>query len=250
MDYNGKVFIITEASSAAARNAAQYFGLMGASIALVDSDWQKLNEVVNMVSPGGSLNIQKITLNVTTEAQSIVNRVIDEFQRIDVVIHNMYIDRTPIFNVDDFDQIMQHSVRSMIEFTSLCLPFLTETKGSVVLILHDISTNDNKRSMVRDAIEAFVHSTARDWHSKGIRINAINLLRRAESEATFGGGSRKSDLTNADTLMRFLQYTRNEYRPIETGDPISLDISDLVQVLASNCSINGTIVPIEYSGLK
>lgn len=88
MDFQGKVIIITGASSGIGADAARHLANLGGKIALVGRNKKRLNEVAEQIEKDGNQSVLAIVADVTKDAQRIIDETIDEFGRLDVLVNN------------------------------------------------------------------------------------------------------------------------------------------------------------------
>ncbi len=132
----GKVAIITGASSGIGRAAAYKFAWEGAQVALVARNESKLKESAAELGGNGS-KAKVIPADVTREEQvdRIVSETVAEFGGIDVVVNaagiiaNGTIENT---TMDDWDRLFRINVRAPFCLIQRAMPYLIERKGNVV----------------------------------------------------------------------------------------------------------------------
>jgi NAD(P)-dependent dehydrogenase (short-subunit alcohol dehydrogenase family) len=75
-------------------------------------------------------------LTKESEVKNLINKTIDEFGRLDILVNNAGI--VKYSSIDDpnlmqiFDITMNANVRSVLFLTSLAVPYLQKSKGSIV----------------------------------------------------------------------------------------------------------------------
>src|ERR1035437_2724261 len=134
---NGKVVIITGASSGIGRALAKEFFSRGASLALGARRIDQLEALkVELQSP----NILCVATDVALEVdcKNLIELTIEKFGRIDVLINNAGISMRSLFL--DLDMEVMHRVMNVNFFgtvycTKYALPFLLESKGSLVGVI-------------------------------------------------------------------------------------------------------------------
>jgi NAD(P)-dependent dehydrogenase (short-subunit alcohol dehydrogenase family) len=79
--------------------------------------------------------------------------------------------------LDDYDQVMNVNVRSIIQLTQLCVPHLIKSKGNIV----NVSSVSGSRSfanilaygMSKAALDQFTKSVALELADKSVRVNSV-----------------------------------------------------------------------------
>lgn len=180
MSFEGKVVLITGASSGIGAGAAIHLSRLGASVAIVGRDAEKLNHVTQQIHEAGSPEPLEIIADLTTDAERIICETIDRFGKLDVLVNNagILINSGEILdNLEVFDRTMNVNVRSVLQLTKLALPYLEESKGNIVntsSILGSVAFPSGiAYAMSKAAIDHFTRCAALDLASKGIRVNAV-----------------------------------------------------------------------------
>ena len=75
--------------------------------------------------------------DLTEEAhcQDLINKTIDTFQRLDLLVANaglLSADSLENLEMDDFDRVMNLNCRSVVVINQLAIPHLAKTKGNIV----------------------------------------------------------------------------------------------------------------------
>lgn len=189
MKFSGKVALFTGGSSGIGADAARHFAKLGASVAIVGRNEKRLNEVAeDIVKHGSSAKPLKITADVTTDAERIIDETVKHFGKLDVLVNCagiMKADSIDKFDVNEFDQQMNLNVRSVMLLTQHAIPHLEKTKGNVVNLSSALSLKPwggfTSYSMTKIAIDTFTKCAAQSLASKRIRVNALNPVSLALS---------------------------------------------------------------------
>lgn len=182
MAFNGKVILITGASSGIGAACAEYFAKEGAQLSLVGRNADKFKNVVKKIKEiNAKIDPLVILRDVSTEAQQIVDETIQKYNRLDVLINNAgFSIRGTIEDtkIEDFDSIMATNVRAVFLLTQLAIPYLIASKGNVVNVSSVAGLramrNNLAYSMSKAAVDHFTRCTALEMASKGVRVNSVN----------------------------------------------------------------------------
>lgn len=181
MSFEGKVILITGASSGIGADAARHFARLGGHVVIVGRSEKKLSDVVEQIKKDGSPTPLAISADVTKDAQRIVDETIKQFGKLDVLVNNVGIviqSKVPNLDIADFDRVFDTNVRSVIILTQLCTPFLEKTKGNVVVVSSIAGFNPQPNlttyCISKSALNQFIKCAAMDLAPKGIRVNGIN----------------------------------------------------------------------------
>lgn len=181
----GKVAIVTGASSGIGEGVAIKFAQLGCRLTLCGRSEENLARVGDLCRDAG-LNpdqILKMTgdINMKQDRESIVQRTIDNFGEIHVLVNNagmMHYDRISTIPEDKYDEIFDTNVKSHLFLTQLVLPHLIKTKGNIV----NTSSICGQRAiptvgvycMTKASMDMFTECLALEMAPHGVRVNAIN----------------------------------------------------------------------------
>ena len=134
---SGKVVIITGASSGIGRALAIEYAKRGAFLSLAARRIDKLNELQAIL---GSSEVLVTKTDVTSESacKELIDRTIQRFGRIDVLINNAGLSMRALFDdidLNSFKQVMDVNFYGTVYCTKYALPYLISTKGSLVGII-------------------------------------------------------------------------------------------------------------------
>lgn len=181
MSFDEKVVLIIGASSGIGADTARHLAKLGGKVSIVGRNEQRLNEIAEQIRNSGSPNPLPIIADVTIDAQRIVNETIEHFGKLDVLINvaGIYInDNVSTIDMSKFDRVLELNVRSAINMTKLCAPYLEQTKGNIVNVSSLIGIRANPEaistSVSKAALDQFTKCSALNLASKGIRVNSIN----------------------------------------------------------------------------
>ena len=133
---NNKVIIITGASSGIGKALAFAFGQEGANIVITGRKKEALFEVSDELTKQGINNLP-IVSDVSIEADNIdvVNKTIEKYGKIDVLVNNAGISMRSMFADCDLDvikKVMDINFYGTVYATKYALPHIKATKGSIV----------------------------------------------------------------------------------------------------------------------
>lgn len=178
----GKVAIITGASSGIGRATAILFANHGATVIAVGRNEKELTSLVKMVkSKTGSIKPHLADVRELSQLDRLVNESKDNHGKIDVlvnsagIIQNGNIETTTL---DDWDKMMNINLRSVFALSQRCVPHLTETKGNIVNVSSVAGTrafpNVLAYCVSKAAIDQMTRCTALELAPKKVRVNAVN----------------------------------------------------------------------------
>ncbi|GII97095.1 SDR family NAD(P)-dependent oxidoreductase [Sinosporangium siamense] len=179
-DLQGKVAIVTGASSGIGAEAARGLGEAGCAVLLVGRSENRLAEVADAVKRTGAAAAY-VSADVRDDEapDRIVAAALAEFGRIDVLVHSagIYAQASLEETTDElFDGQWVTNVRAPYRLTRAVRPHLTA--GSSIIFVssmsgHVGSPNDSAYCASKGAIELIVKALATELAPAGIRVNAI-----------------------------------------------------------------------------
>ena len=133
----GKVVIITGASSGIGRALAIEYAKRGAFLSVAARRIQLLNELKEEL-PKNEVLVTQTDITIETDCKDLIDRTIKRYGRLDILINNAGVSMRALF--DDFDilnfkHIMDVNFYGTVYCTKFALPYLLESKGSLVGII-------------------------------------------------------------------------------------------------------------------
>lgn len=245
MNLNNKISIITGASSGIGRATAVLFSKLGSSLVLIGRSEEALNETITSCQPETS--ILKVTGDLTNNefCKTVVDLAIQKFGKINVLVNSAGILKTgglETLKMQDYDDSMDLNVKSVINLTQLCLPYLIAEKGSIV----NVSSVTGTRSfpgvlaycMSKAALDQFTKCVALELADKGVRCNSVNpgvivtnLHRRAGQ--------------NEEQYAKFLEHCKQTHALGRPGT--SDEVASAIAFLASDSAsfITGELLHVD-----
>ena len=131
-----KVAVITGASSGIGRALAIAMSQEGASVVLAARNKEKLEEVVTGINYQGqkAMAIQSDVSN-ENDCKNLIINAVEEFGKLDILVNNAGISMRALFKdtkVDVLKKLMDINFWGMVYCTKYAMPYLLESKGSVV----------------------------------------------------------------------------------------------------------------------
>ncbi|XP_063381108.1 uncharacterized oxidoreductase MexAM1_META1p0182-like [Cydia fagiglandana] len=233
MSFTGKVAIVTGASSGIGAATAVALAKDGAKVVLVARNEIKLSQVAQQCKQhDAKYLIIKADVSKDEEVKTIVEKTIDHFGQIDVLVNNAGFGKNAsILNeniMECFDLVMNTNLRAGVLLTHLAAPHLVKTKGNVINISSVISLRIPSEGYLPYAVskaglDHFTRCVALDLSPHGVRVNCINPG-PVKTDVVANAGVSNPDIVwehwKAKTLLKRI------------GEPE--EIADLVLFLASD----------------
>jgi NAD(P)-dependent dehydrogenase (short-subunit alcohol dehydrogenase family) len=229
----GKVCLITGASSGIGRAAARLFAENGASVVALGRNEKELKFLRDEVQAiaSGTLNIQLADVLEATQIEKVVNETVKAFGQIDVLVNaagiilNGSIENTAL---EDWDKMMNINLRAVFSMMQKCVAHLEKTNGNVV----NVSSVAGLRAfpnvlaycVSKAAIDQLTRCSALELAPKGVRVNAVNPGVVVTALHKRGGMAD-------DDYQNFLERSKATHPIGRIGTPV--EVAELIYYLAS-----------------
>ena len=179
----GKTALITGASRGIGKAIALRFALEGSDIAItniVDDDEFK-TAIKEIEATGVKAKGYVSNASSFEDSQRIINEVVNDFSRIDILINNAGITRDTLLmrmTEDQWDSVIAVNLKSVFNLTRAVLMTMVKQKsGSIINMSSVVGVSGNagqsNYSASKAGIIGFTKSVAKEVGSRNIRCNAI-----------------------------------------------------------------------------
>ncbi|XP_068623891.1 meso-2,3-butanediol dehydrogenase-like [Battus philenor] len=182
MSFENKVVLVTGASSGIGASIAVLFSKEKANIVLVARNETKLQSVASRCV-SKCLTI-KADVSVEADVKAVVERTLEEFGGIDVLVNNAGIVRYGSIGMGNiltaYDEVFATNLRGLIHLTSLCAEHLVVRKGNIVNISSVGGLIAPKKPillpycMSKAALNLFTQGVALELGEHGVRVNTVS----------------------------------------------------------------------------
>jgi len=239
---DGKIALVTGASSGIGAQTVKLFSSLGAKVIAAARREDRLQDLANQYP-----NVMAVKCDVGVEAdcKNVVDTVINEFGKIDILINNAGIsDPIPALeeDLDQFKRVIQIDLISCFHLAQLCAQHMEtqETGGAIVNVasIHGfVGSSPNNQPGYTAAKGGLINLTrelALEWARHGIRVNAIApgyISTELTDEMIAGESGRKwierntpmrrpGEVNELDGAMLLLASDAGSYI---TGETIAID---------------------------
>ncbi|OWR41546.1 3-dehydroecdysone 3alpha-reductase [Danaus plexippus plexippus] len=246
MSFKDKVVIVTGASSGIGAAVAVGFSSEGARVVMVGRNENKLASVAARCNEP---LVVKADVGNDEDAKRIIDRTIDHFGQIDVLVNNAGIGAWGNLVsgklVESYDTVMRVNLRAVVNLTSLATPHLIKTKGNVInissivgLLPSSVKSGLSMYAVSKAAINHFGACAAAELAEYGVRVNTVSpgpvvtdILETSKSPITW------DDFKKMTALDRVSQ-------PEEIADLVMFLASDKAKAItgSNHVSDNGLFV--------
>lgn len=183
-DFNGKVVVVTGATSGIGAATAKKFAKLGANVALIGRNQQRGVQLENELKQQG-VNASFIACDVADHKQveTMAAQVGKSFGRVDVLFNNagvmlpsMEIERMP---VETWQETFNININGIFYVTRSIKPYLIESHGTIINnasiagLQHYAAGRSYAYSASKAAVIQFSHQMAKNYGEEHIRVNCI-----------------------------------------------------------------------------
>jgi NAD(P)-dependent dehydrogenase (short-subunit alcohol dehydrogenase family) len=180
---DGRVALVT--GGAQSIGAAFAKGLAAEGAQVVIADLVSADDIVNIIKQAGG-NAVSVVADITDEHQceDMVKQAVSKFGRLDILVANAGIwvqlereDATQI-SIEEWDKVMNVNIKGTWLSAKAAIPQMVEQGYGKIITLTSTRAIKGGANMLhydasKGAIMSMTKSLAREWGSKGIRVNAI-----------------------------------------------------------------------------
>ncbi len=179
---NGRVALVTGASSGIGRELATGLAAAGASVALSGRDSGRRAETKQLIAEaGGTAATFPAEVGDFAALEPLVSSVVERFGRLDIVLHAAGMNqRQPVQEVEraTYDRFLDVNLRAPYFLTKAALPHLIAAGGGKVIHIGSLTTswgigNLSVYGLTKSAIGQLTRTTAVEWAAHNIQVNAI-----------------------------------------------------------------------------
>ena len=179
-DINGKVMLVTGASSGIGRAVARAAAARGASLVLAARSVERLEALRAEIGSAETL-VLPVDLSRPEDVDRMVGQTLERFGRIDVLLANagIYIPgQITEGDPDRWDEMLALNVNGVFRAVHAVVPGMIERGGGDIIVTSSIAGHQALHhepiySASKHAIQAFVHGVRRQMAPHGIRVGSI-----------------------------------------------------------------------------
>ncbi|PQJ35841.1 oxidoreductase [Salinibacter sp. 10B] len=179
----GKVVVITGASSGLGAAAARHLADEGARVILAARRTERLQTLADEITESGG-DALPVTTDVTDrdQVQALIDTAVEEFGRIDVMINNagvMPASRLDRLNVDEWDQMIDVNVKGVLYGIAAVLPYMQEQESGHVINVasdagHNVHPGEAVYAATKHAVRALSEGLRQEVKPYGVRTTIIS----------------------------------------------------------------------------
>ncbi|MBD0261338.1 MAG: SDR family oxidoreductase [Tolypothrix sp. Co-bin9] len=183
--FNGKVALVTGASSGIGRATAIAFAIAGAKVVVASRRLAESEETVRLIKEtGGEAIFVKTDVSNASEVEALVNKTLKTYGRLDCACNNAGIGGNSSLITDDMsEENWDRLVNVNLKGTWLCLKYevramLKQNSGAIVNVSSIAGVvgfaGFANYSATKGGVIALTRALAMDYAKEGIRINVVS----------------------------------------------------------------------------
>lgn len=207
----GKTVLILGGGGGIGRAAAEALATRGANIALADIDPRRLNAAVStMASHRQSVRAYRVDVRVRTEVQDLVDAVVADFGRLDVLINAagiMVLRPVAELDTDEWELTIDLNLKGTLWGIAAVLPvFLDQHSGHLITLgsIHGLKIfpGGAVHSASKFAVRAFSEGIRVELAGQGVRVTTVmpGAVATGMENKTTGGQRDKVAAIYADAI--------------------------------------------------
>jgi NADP-dependent 3-hydroxy acid dehydrogenase YdfG len=232
----GKVVIITGASSGLGEKTARHLAKLGASVALGARRKERLEAVVKDIQDAGGKAFGVVT-DVTNHAdvEALVQKSISHFGKIDVLVNNsgvMPIAPLALRKIDEWDRAIDTNIKGVLYGIAAVLPHFQQAKGGHIINIASVAglkvfaPGGVVYSATKFAVRAITEGLRMETRKDNIRTTLISPG-AVESELKHGSSDEASTKAvydfykmeiPADSVARAIAYAIEQPGDVEINE--------------------------------
>jgi NAD(P)-dependent dehydrogenase (short-subunit alcohol dehydrogenase family) len=232
-EFNGKILLITGATSGIGKETALRFARAGASIAAVGRDETSLEELRKQIDTIGTHFLAiRADLSLEEETGMAVAKTVEHFGGIDVLVNAAgHISSGTIESTSNkaWDAMLGINLRAVFMLTQKALPTIIDRRGNIV----NVSSVTGLRAfpgvlaycVSKAGLDQLTRCAALELAAKGVRVNAVNPG-VVVTEIHKRGGMTEEE------YQAFLEHSKSTHPLGRVGQ--ATEIAELIFFLASD----------------
>ena len=181
MSFEGKVVIVTGAAQGIGRQIALDFAKEKATVIILDVNADGLKEAQKELGSHSECVYYSLDVTDNKQVEEIINKIIDKFSKIDIVVNNAGITRDNLvlrLSENDWDKVIAVNLKGAFLCSKLCAwHMVKQRRGKIVNISSIIGMVGNPGQANYAASKAgligLTKSLARELGSRNVCINAV-----------------------------------------------------------------------------
>lgn len=202
----GKIVLITGASSGIGAACARQFAKLKANLILVARRYERLNSLASDLEKVNKIKIKTLHADIRhfDEIEQIFNKLDDDWKKVDILINNAGLarglDKIYQGKIADWNEMIDTNIKGLLHVTRLVSPIMVERrKGHIINIGstagHEVYPAGNVYSATKFAVKSLTQSFRLDLLDKGIKVSSVDpgMVYTEFSKVRFSGDEEKAN---------------------------------------------------------
>ena len=180
-DFHEMTVIVNGSGAGMGRETAKLFAAYGANVVVNSFSASCEGARQEIAEAGGSVIAVQADVGTQEGCEAVIRETVDHFGRIEVLVNaaGVVVDGSvETADMDDWDRSMNTNVKSVFMLSRLAMPYLRQSRGSIVNVASVAALKGLKNraiySATKGAMIALSQSMAAEYVSEGIRINCVS----------------------------------------------------------------------------
>jgi len=190
-EFEGKVVLVTGAGKGTGRTVAEAFAARGAVVAANDISPVNLDETVaHIQAAGGRVKAYVEDVAKKMPIQGLLNQVLDDFGRIDVLVHCAEVEpQKTILEMDDWDwqRVLDVNLTGSFLLTQSVGRIMKEKGGGIIILASNRAHAPEKRAAYfasKAGLDALARTAAEEFAIYGVHVYCIHRAEQALEAVT------------------------------------------------------------------
>lgn len=241
VDLSGQTAIVTGASQGLGRDMAIALATAGAKVACVARNEEKLGQTVAAIKEaGGDGEVMASDVSMSEDVAAIVDKVADDWGRLDIVVNNAGITRDtllPVMSDESWDDVIATNLRGTFLFCREASKVMMKQRSGRIINISSVSglignAGQTNYSASKAGVIGLTRSLAKELAKRKVTVNAI------------APGFIESEMTKAlgDAVLGEIKK-RVPVRRLGTPDDVSACVLFLASAAASY--VTGQVLTVD-----
>lgn len=183
MKLKDKIAVVTGGAQGIGKTIAEYLAKEGAKICLADMNMERLQLTADEIAKQYNVDTLPLKVNVASlsETEDMVEKTLDKFSRIDILINNAGITRDNLImrmKEEEWDAVINVNLKGVFNCVKSCSRvMIKQREGRIVNIASVVGLMGNagqiNYSASKGGVVALTKTCARELASRNILVNAV-----------------------------------------------------------------------------